>query len=373
MISQSGKNINKNREFNLTEREQTVFKSILEHYIREAEPVGSRKIAREFNLSSATIRNIMADLEDLGLLKQPHVSAGRVPTDEGYRYFVDNMVPSASDDRVHPAFKQRIQNELDSLPEIEKILNQVSSLLSNLSSYAGLVTAPQIINMSFQRIQFIRLSNYRILTILVAKSGFFQNKIVLTEQDFSQEALDRMANMLNNRFENKTLQDIRTELVVILEEERKEYDQLMESAARIGELALAQDLERDKVYIEGAINIVQLPEFKDLGKIQAMYHTFSERAAMVRLIDRCLDDEGVTIAIGAETDIPEISDMSIVAAKYSIDDNLSGGLGVIGPRRMPYEDVISLVAYTASAMSLLLKKLNDPGVVLDFLNKKEGT
>lgn len=355
----------------LNDREMNVFRVVMEEFIRCAEPVGSRKIAKEFGLSAATIRNIMADLEDRGLLEQPHISAGRVPTDAGYRFYVDNFVPMTdSIEQPNPESKRKIHNSLDERSEIQLVMHQASQLLSRLTNYAGVVIAPRVRNLIFQRIQFVRISEFRILAIFVAQNGLVQNKLLVTEQDYDQEFLDRVSRMLNERFADKSLNQIRQGLAQMLEEDRRKYDLLLDSAARLGELAVKRSPKdaEDKVYIDGTVKILDLPEFKDLSKLRELFRTFTERTAMVRLLDRCLDEEGVSVAIGTETDIPEISDMSVVTARYSLNDNIAGGLGVIGPKRMHYREVISLVSYMASVLSLLLQNWEDPGMNIGILD-----
>ncbi len=368
---------NKGDSSALTDREMRVFRVIMEEYIRAAEPVGSRTIAKEFDLSAATIRNIMADLEDRGLLEQPHVSAGRVPTDAGYRFYVDHFVSTADpNSQLNAESRRKIRSSLDERSEIELVMLQVSQVLSRLTNYAGVVVAPRVRNLIFQRIQFVRISEYRILAIFVAQNGIVQNKLLLTDQDHDQEFLDRVSRMLNDRFADKNLRQIRQGLAEMQEEDRMKYDLLLDSAARLGELAVnrsPRDLD-DRVYIEGTFNILDLPEFKDLSRLRDLFRTFTERTAMIRLLDRCLDEEGVSVAIGTETDIPEISDMSVVTARYSVNDNVAGGLGVIGPKRMHYREVFSLVSSMATALSFLLKNWDDPNLdfsALDLTEKED--
>ena len=347
----------------LSERDLKVFRVIMEEYIRVAEPVGSRKIAKEFGLSAATIRNIMADLEDHGLLEQPHVSAGRIPTDAGYRFYVDNFISiDEPATLLNQESQRKIQKSLDERNEIERVMLQASQLLSRLTNYTGLVIAPRFTNLIYRRIQFIRVKEYRVLAVFVAENGLIQNKYLVTEQDYDQDFLDKITRLLNERFADKSLVEIRKEIASIWEEDRRKYDLLLDSAVRLGEMAINRNLleKADKVYIEGTFNILDLPEFKDLSKLRELFRTFTERTAMIRLLDRCMEEDGVSVAIGTETDIPEISDMSVVAAKYTVNENVAGGLGVIGPKRMHYKEVVSLVSYMATVLGLLLQNWIDP-------------
>lgn len=357
----------------MTDRQQHVFRKIMELYIRDGGPVGSRKVAKEFGLSAATIRNIMADLEDIGYLDQPHVSAGRMPTDAGYRYYVDHFIGTEKiPGAIDPEARRRITETLVDRSEIERVMLQASKVLSRLTNYAGLVVAPKTRNLIFQRIQFIRVSERRILAVLIAKNGMMQNKLIVTDHDYEQDLLDRITRLLNERFADKTLRDMRHEVVLMLEEDRRKYDRLLDSAARLGHLAVNRELmEKEKIYLEGTFNILDLPEFKDLTRLRDLFKTFTERTAMVRLLDRCLDEDGVSVAIGSETEIPEISDMSVVTARYSMNDDASGGLGVIGPKRMPYQQVIALVSYMASFLSIMLKNWDDPNVDLESLERTQ--
>lgn len=352
----------------LTERQMRVFRKIMDYYIQDAGPVGSRKVAKDFQLSAATIRNIMADLEDMGLLEQPHISAGRTPTDSGYRFYVDNCVSmDKSSEDIGPETRQSIQQTFANRSELERVMHQASQLLSRLTNYAGLVVAPRVKSLICQRIQFVRVNEFRILAIFVAKNGLVKNKLILTDEDYSQDMLDSIARMLNERFADRTLREIRSGVASMLEEDRRRYDSLLDSAARLGQLAVNRNLheKEDKVFIEGTFNILDLPEFKDLSRLKELFKTFTERTAMVSLLDRCLDEEGVSVAIGAETEIPEISDMSVVTARYNLDQDTAGGLGVIGPKRMPYKEVIALVSYMASVMNLLLKNWDEPNLSID--------
>ncbi len=351
----------------LSDRDLKVFRVIMEEYIRAAEPVGSRRIAKEFGLSAATIRNIMADLEDHGLLEQPHISAGRVPTDAGYRFYVDNFISvSDSETQLTQESQHNIQKSLDERNEIERVMLQASQLLSRLTNYTGLVIAPRFTNLIFRRIQFIRVKEFRVLAVFVAENGLIQNKYLVTEQDYDQDFLDKITRLLNERFADKSLVEIRKDIACIWEEDRRKYDLLLDSAVRLGEMAINRNLleKADQVYIEGAFNILDLPEFKDLSKLRELFRTFTERTAMIRLLDRCMEGDGVSVAIGTETDIPEISDMSVVAAKYTVNENVAGGLGVIGPKRMHYKEVVSLVSYMATALGLLLQNWIDPDLNL---------
>ncbi len=347
----------------LSERDLNVFRVIMEEYIRVAEPVGSRKIAKEFGLSAATIRNIMADLEDHGLLEQPHISAGRIPTDAGYRFYVDNFISiDEPATLLNQESQRKIQKSLDERNEIERVMLQASQLLSRLTNYTGLVIAPRFTNLIYRRIQFIRVKEYRVLAVFVAENGLIQNKYLVTEQDYDQDFLDKITRLLNERFADKSLVEIRKDIASIWEEDRRKYDLLLDSAVRLGEMAINRNLleKADKVYIEGTFNILDLPEFKDLSKLRELFRTFTERTAMIRLLDRCMEEDGVSVAIGTETDIPEISDMSVVAAKYTVNENVAGGLGVIGPKRMHYKEVVSLVSYMATVLGLLLQNWIDP-------------
>ena len=352
----------------LTVREKAVFRSVVDNYIRDVEPVGSRRLAKEFNLSPATIRNIMADLEDYGLLEQPHVSSGRIPSDKGYRYFVDNLEKVGMHLALCDEDRRMIKESIDPVREINVLMKQVTDMLSQVTHYAAVVSTPKVIDTVYKRIQFIRLGERRVLAVFISKSGIVQNKIVITDQDYSQDFLDRISNLLNERFEQKTLREIREELTVILEEEQLKYDKILDAAAKLGELAIRSDLvnRKEEIIIEGATNILNYPEVKDLSRIKDLLKTFNERNEILRLLNRCLDTDGIFVAIGEETQIPEISDMSVVSSRYSIDENNTGGLGIIGPKRMPYQYIVAVVNYTSQLLSLVLKNLDNPEKMSDL-------
>jgi heat-inducible transcriptional repressor len=345
----------------LNPRELSVFKSIMEHYTLEAEPVGSRKLARDFRLSPATLRNIVADLEDYGLLEQPHISAGRIPSDMGYRYYVDKLVEKKNLSLIKPDFEKIIKESIAFRSQMENILQQVSNILSKLTNCTGLVVAPKISSAYYRQMQFIRLSSNRILAIFITQSGVVHNRIIITDNDYSPEMLDQISKMLSDRFANYSLEQIRTELLRLYEEEKIKYDSMLDAASRLCEIAAKNDLTADQqLFIEGTTNIFSHPEFKNISKLKEVFNAFNEKNAMIRLLDKCLDNDGVFVEIGNEIENKDLNDISVVSSKYSAGKSAAGSLGIIGPRRMPYQLIVSLVEYVSDLLSFTLQNLEDP-------------
>lgn len=345
------------RKESLDSRSSEILNSLVRIYIAQGEPVGSETLLRRtrLGLSAATIRNIMARLEGEGYLKQPHPSAGRVPSDKGYRLFVDSL---GSDPRIRRADEDRIRTkfgrEFEGTPHP---LECVSRLLAELSQSVGLVVAAHTTQNELQHIEFVRLSTHRILVVLVTKPGIVQNRLLFMRESFTQEELDRTAHYLMDNFPGKSLAAIRTNLERRLSEEKAQYDELLKNAILLcQQQELNGEEEAAEVYIDGASRIVSSVTFGEIEKLKELLEAFEEKSKLLRLINECLATRGVNVrvAIGSENSRSELSQCAVISAPYRVNGKVVGSLGIIGPKRMPYEHTIGLVDYMAKTVSRML-------------------
>ena len=338
----------------LNDRMKQVLRIVVEDYSLKGEPVGSKTISQEssLNLSPATIRNIMSDLEELGLLFQPHTSAGRVPTERGFRFYVDYILDIHElEDRERQVIRSRYAV---SQGEVTEMFRETSRILSSASHYLGVVWAPRMNVVMFQHIEFVRLRKHLILAILVTTTGWVHNRIIEVEQEFPQSELDHLSDYMNGILTGLTLSQVREHLMEQMRVEKGEYDELFEHASRLGEMAFSS-LEETDVFIEGRTNMICEPEFGNLSKMANLFRAFEEKATMVRILDKCMDPKGVHIAIGSESQIEEIEPCSLVTSTYSFRGEVLGAVGVIGPRRMNYSRIVPLVDYTARLLTEMLE------------------
>ncbi len=340
-------------ELPLTNRMKEVLKLVIENYNLTAEPVGSLVISRNshLNLSSATIRNIMSDLEELGLLYQPHPSAGRVPTEKGYRFYVDYLLD------VHELSGEEKQELRLKYPlyqaEGKDLFRETCRILSASSHYLGVVWAPRMNLLILKHIEFVRLRRHLALAILVSTTGIVQNRIIEMEEDLSQSTLDHLSDYLNGFLAGLTLHQVREKLLEEMRIEKRAYDHLFEQALKLGEQAFSSFDDTD-VFIEGRTNILSEPEFWNVSKMADLFRAFEEKATMVKLLDKCMAPQGVQIAIGSESEVQEMETCSIVSSTYGCAGEVWGALGVIGPRRMNYARIVPLVDYSARVLSEIL-------------------
>jgi heat-inducible transcriptional repressor len=344
----------------ISERAQQLLKTLVEHYIRDGQPVGSRALSREsgLHLSSATVRNVMADLEEHGFVTSPHTSAGRVPTDKGYRFFVNTLLkiqpPGAGDvESLRRAF------ELHS-DDPKALVTTASHVLSSITRLAGVVTVPRQVHAALSQIEFIGLSGNRVLAILVVNGREVQNKVLQLERYYSAEQLRRAASHLNEQFRGRELADVRSVLLSQLQETREQMNQMMTDAIAIaGRLFVAgEGQEEADVLIAGETNLMGFAELSDVDKLRKLFEAFNEKRDILHLLDQSLHAEGVQIFIGHESGYRILDDCTVVTAPYARDNETIGVLGVIGPTRMAYERVIPIVDLTAR---LLGSALNSRG------------
>lgn len=340
--------------FLISERMRRIFEILIEDYILTAEPVGSRTIAKKssLHLSPATIRNIMSDLEEMGLLYQPHTSAGRVPTEKGFRFYVDYLLNIHElSDREQLEIRSKY---LGSQPEVLELFRETSRILSSSSHYLGVVWAPRMRSVVLQHMEFVKLKKHMVLAILATATGLVHNRIIEVEEDFPQSELDDLSDYMNGLLAGLTLQQLRERLLEQMRVEKSVYDHLLEQALRLGEKAFSSIDETD-IFIDGRTNILNEPEFSNLSRMVDLFRAFEEKATMVRILDKCMDPKGVQIAIGSESQIQEMETCSLVTSTYGYRGEVLGALGVIGPRRMNYSRVIPLVDYTAKLLTEILE------------------
>ncbi|MEJ2200439.1 MAG: heat-inducible transcriptional repressor HrcA, partial [Desulfuromonadaceae bacterium] len=336
------------------ERSRRILEAIVEDYIGTAEPIGSRAVTRRhrLGLSPATVRNVMADLEELGYIISPHTSAGRVPTEKGYRFYVDTLLQVG---QLDIQVKDRIERfyRLDGM-RVEERLREAGKVLSAISSYAGLVMVPRFTSTVFRHIEFLKLSQGKILVVFVSRSGLVQNKVIETSQPISPHELEQIGNYLNQTLSGLTIQEIKARIVRDMAEEKAIYDRLLRRALELSREALCGEVS-GQVYIEGASNILDQSEFKDLEQMKRLFRAFEQKNILIELLDKSQHAKGVQIFIGSESEYREIEGCSLIAANYSSSRGTIGTLGVIGPSRMNYSQVIPVVDYTARLVSQILE------------------
>ena len=326
----------------LDERAKLLLKALVERYIADGQPVGSRTLSREsgLDLSPATIRNVMSDLEDLGLIASPHTSAGRIPTARGYRLFVDTMLTANRQDLATPSLAPG---------QPQMVIANAAQLLSNLSQFVGVVVAPRRTSV-FRHMEFLRLSERRLLVIIVSPDGDVQNRVIFTESDYSQSQLVEAANFLNANFAGMTIDQVRERLRQDVDKLRGEIAALMQAAVQVGSEALEQ--ATDDVVISGERNLLAVSDFSgDLTHLRRAFDLFEQKTQIMRLLDISSQAEGVRIFIGGESKVVPFEELSVVSAPYEVDGLVVGTLGVIGPTRMPYDRMIQIVDITAKLVS----------------------
>jgi len=342
----------------LSARAQEVLRSIISHYILTGEPVGSRTIAKMNweGLSPASIRNVMADLEEFGYLTQPHTSAGRVPTDKGYRYYVDTLLPGQ---RLAPQERAVIDTSLQGLGgEFSEAMPPVARLLSRLSSQVAYLLAPPRHDAVLKHIEFIRLGEKRILVVFVDQADAVSHRVMDTETDHDPKVLERAGRYLVTEFAGRTLRAIRVDLVARMAEEKARFDSLLNSALDLGSRYLDAEAEARQLVVEGTANIVHHPELADLETMHNLFSTFEEKHRLVTLLDRYLDVGGTRVVIGSEAADLALGRMSLVASPYRFADGGTGWLGIMGPTRMEYDHAVALVEYVSGLLSTLLRRRN---------------
>jgi heat-inducible transcriptional repressor len=333
----------------MDDRAKTLLKTLVERYIADGQPVGSRTLSKAsgLELSPATIRNVMADLEELGLIASPHTSAGRIPTARGYRLFVDTMLTAQKLDSGNfglTASSAQIEPQLQA-DQPQRVIANAAQLLSSLSSFVGVITAPRKASV-FHHIEFMRLSERRILVILVAPDGDVQNRVIFTTQDYTPAQLQEASNFLSATYAGHTIEEVRERLKTEVDTLRGEIASLMQAAVQAGSDALTDSQEQ--VVISGERNLLTVQDFSsDMGSLRKLFDLFEQKTQLMRLLDVSSRADGVRIYIGGESQVVPFEELSVVSAPYVVDGQVVGTLGVIGPTRMAYDRMIQIVDITS--------------------------
>jgi heat-inducible transcriptional repressor len=348
-------------EYLSNERVREILHWVIATFVVTGRPVGSKRIARHSmeQLSAATVRNIMADLEEMGYLHQPHASAGRVPTDKAYRFYVDYLMKRR--DLSHRE-RNLIDRDLRLDDNAEHLMARTSKILSRVSKNVGIVVSPPISRVALEYIHFSKLTDNRILVILVSRSGIVQNRIIHCSEDISQNELDQAARYIVANFKDRTLIEIRNQILKMIQSERALYDRFMQQVITLSTQAFSDtgngmDAE---VYLDGASNLIKTPEFSDINKMKLLFETIEQKNRLAALISRCIegDTQEVKITIGAENALPGIEDCTLITSRYIVDEKTHGSLGILGPTRMEYARAISLVDYVARLFGRVLETGN---------------
>lgn len=337
----------------LSGRDREILKAVIAAYVLGAEPVSSRVVARHggLGLSSATIRNVMADLEEAGYLVQPHTSAGRVPTAAGYHLFIEALMR----ERRVPARDRRYirENLSGSPPDPESLMTRATELLTELSQQVGVVVAPALGDTVLRAVHFVRMSGRKVLCVVVAASGFVDNKVIETDEPVTREKLVEIANYLTESYAGMTLRQIRDRLLAKMSEERAQMDRLMALTIRLAEQGLAvRDVP--ELMLGDAAPLLSHPELADISRVRRLFEAFADKARLVEMLNQCLTGSGVRVLIGEDADLTSELDFSLVATPYGIGGQPLGALGVFGPSRMEYQRLIPLVGYIGASLSRAL-------------------
>ncbi|HVE73216.1 MAG TPA: heat-inducible transcriptional repressor HrcA [Thermoanaerobaculia bacterium] len=332
----------------LDPRARDVLREIIIQYIDSGEPIGSRTLSKcgRFPLSPASLRNVMADLEELGFLAQPHTSAGRVPTDRGYRFFIDHLMRSRS-------LTSREREEIDegvAGSEIDDVLHHASATLSKLSDQVGLVFMPTLLQFAVRSMDFISVADHRIMVVIVGTNGVVVNKVIETRFLFTRDDLEKIGRYITSEFASLTLDAIRRRLIRLTEQERAQHDAMLQKTIALGIDAVNAPYEHD-LYVEGASSILNKPEYSDPASLRKTFLALQEKEKLVELLETCLAEEGLQILIGSESDFTQINNFSIVARRYGSTSAPLGMVGIIGPMRMEYARMAPLVEYLSRALS----------------------
>jgi len=337
----------------LSPRDREILRDIILTYIDRAEPVSSRSVAKHgaLSLSAATIRNVMADLEELGFLAQPHTSAGRVPTAAAYHLYIEEMMEAQ-----RPSAKERryIEENLKAIPSDAAQLGEMTShLLSELSHQVGIVVAPAVGETVLKAVDFVALSGRKVLCVVVSAAGFVDNRVIETEEEIPKSELIRISNYLTENFAGLSLKQARDRLLRLMAEERAHMDRMFALTIELARAGLDHDGRQD-VVVDGASVLLSHPELADIQRVRRMFDAFADKTRLVKMLNQCIQGGGVRVLIGEDHDLTSELDFSLVASSYGVGDQVLGTLGIFGPSRMEYPKVIPLVRYLSEALSAAL-------------------
>lgn len=353
----------------LDTRARAILSAIIGEYLLTGEPVGSKVLAENFSptlgISSATIRNVMGELEEAGLVEQPHTSAGRVPTDKGYRYYVDNLlgVLSLTDEDLRLIDREFGLNDLDISVKSDRLMQRTAQLLSALSQNVGIVVSPSLAHDRLQHIKFVNLADRRILVVMVSAPNIVHNKIIRLGETFSQDELDRTAKYLNVEFGGKSLASIRAEILRLMHEEKALFDKLLQTAIILCSQSIeGEDDDSGDVYVGGTASILAKPDFSNFERMRGMLQTIEEKSRLVQILSECLARDaaapsggGVQVVIGSENSSTSLQNCTLITAPYRLDGGAAlGTLSVLGPTRIEYARTIAIVGYVAKMLEKMM-------------------
>ncbi len=338
----------------LNARDREILKDVVHTYILSGEPVSSRAVAKHarHGVSAATIRNVMADLEDRGYLDQPHSSAGRVPSRVGYHFYIETLM----EPRDLPAEeRRRIEEGLDQgVANPEKLMETTSQLASDLSGQIGILVTPAIGDTVLRAVDFVQLSGRRVLCVVVSEAGFVENKLLEADEELSRDELVRISNYLTENFRGKTLRSIRERLLGLMREERAQVDQLLARAIRLAHDGFDPEPGQE-VLVEGTAQVLARPELENITRVRRLLDTFADRQRLVGLLGQCMEGGGVRVVIGEDSSVTSDLGFSLVARPFGAGERARGSLGIFGPSRMPYERIIPLVDFLGESLSRVLE------------------
>jgi heat-inducible transcriptional repressor len=335
----------------LDPRAREVLREIVMQHIASGEAISSRTLAKcgRFDLSPASLRNVMADLEDLGYLQQPHTSAGRVPTDRGYRFFIDHLMRSRA---LSTREREVIDDQVGHANEIDQVLQLASRLISKLSDQVGVVFMPTLLQFAIRSMDFILVGESKIMCIIVGTNGVVVNKVIQTRYSFTRDELEKISRYITVEFSGCTLETIRRRLIRMTEEERALHDEMLQKTITLGIEAVNDVAPFDhELYVEGAASILNKPEFSDGAALRKTFLALQEKERLIDLFESCLSEDGLQILIGSESDFTQVHNFSIVARRYGTHAAPLGMVGIIGPMRMEYARMAPLVDYLGRALS----------------------
>lgn len=339
----------------LNQRDQTVLEAVITDYIETGEPVGSRTISKRsgMSVSPATIRNVMADLEEMGLLLQPHTSAGRVPTVKGLRLYLDSIMQSR---QLNAQERGIICDALQNRPQdMKDLLHRTSRILSQYCRQTGVVLWPRLTVTRFKHIEFIRVGPDRVLVVLISKAGLVHQTHIIWTDELIQDELDKYGRLVNELLEDVPLSRVKERLLEEMRSEKALFDQLFSRALTLAQQAFQNSLEDSEIYIEGQTNLFNNPEFADVARMRRILHTFEDKSRIIRLLDMTMKaSSGIQIILGTENELQDMQEMSLISSPYGRGGTPLGVLGVIGPLRMDYARIIPVVEFTAKFLSQML-------------------
>lgn len=343
----------------LSQRSLSLFKSLVEHFISDGQPVGSRALANDMELSAATIRNVMADLEDMGFLHSPYVSSGRVPTDQGYRLFVDHLL-SICDPKNEEI--DRITQEIVLEDSCKDILGKTSGMLSDITSLVSVVMLPRMDHSILNKIEFVQLSDKRILVILMMSNNEIQNRIIHTTRSFSASELEQASNYLNTILSGKDLCEVRAEILTELNHVKDNVNKFMREAVEIAKQAIDTDTQKQggDYVMAGETNLMDLSEWANIDKLKRLFDAFNQKRDILYLLEKSIHAKGVQLFIGKESGYEVLDNCSVVTSPYESEGKVLGAIAIIGPTRMDYERIIPIVDLTAKTLGAALNSEQSP-------------